>query len=96
MTLRTILLITMSSLALPSAARAAVITNLDDKPHAVDIKTGQGYRTETIQPGSTWREAGDATVRFNGQETRIESYQEFAIWSGGTFGPQKFRRRALH
>jgi hypothetical protein len=88
-------MILLISLGFTSAAHAAAITNLDDKSQMIEVKRGAHYVAQEIRAGETWRTAGDVTVRFAGSESRIEDKQEFTIWKGGAFGPQKVLDKKL-
>ena len=76
-------------------AHASVVTNLSDAPQTIEVQTARGYAPMTLAPNQTWRdEAREETIRYHGREIQLEYDQEYAIWQGGDFGPQK-RNRAL-
>jgi hypothetical protein len=77
-------------------AQAAAIANLTDLQQTVEIQTLDGYDAHVIEPGRTFSITGDVRVRYNGQDYRIESMMEYAIWPKGVFGPQKRLYRPNH
>jgi hypothetical protein len=79
----------MISVLFFNSVQAASITNLDDKARSFEVKTGDGFETIQLQPGETWRTTFSAIVRMNEQESNIAPNQEFALWKGGAFGPQR-------
>ncbi len=84
-----ILLIMLATIFPNAAAFAAAVTNLDDKDQVIEVRYTGGYESVTIKPGETWRTGNAVTVKFGSTENWIDTNEEFAIWKGGEFGPQK-------
>ncbi len=79
-----------------NVAQAAAIANLTDVQQTVEIQTSDGYDARVIESGRLFSMTGDVRVRYNGQDYRIESDMEYAIWQGNVMGPQKRLYRPNH
>ncbi len=76
-----------------SGASAAAVTNLTDKTQTIEMKVAGGFTPITIEPGRTWRLAANVVVRVHEHEFQILDIEEYAIWSDGSFGPQRRNSR---
>ena len=68
---------------------AALIVNLSDKPVSFQVEVSGGFKPLIIEGNETWRVPGKAKVRFKGREVLINDDEEYAVWSGDDFGPQR-------
>ncbi|MDE3060428.1 MAG: hypothetical protein KGJ06_05405 [Pseudomonadota bacterium] len=83
------LIFVLTMLLFPSAAQAAVITNLSGKPQEIQVGAGDAPQKVTIDPNDTYRASGELVVRYAGHETHMDDNDEYVIWPGGAFGPQR-------
>jgi len=75
-------------------AKAAVITNLSDKPQTIEQDSFSGFKPVTIAHYETYRVPGQIKIRYAGYETTIEFDEEYAIWNDGSLSPQKLDRHS--
>jgi|GEM_PF-2311737 len=71
-------------------AQAAAITNLSDQPQIIEVPCRCDSPQVTIAPGETWRLSGKVKIRYHEREFFIGEADEYAIWSSGDFGPQRY------
>jgi hypothetical protein len=89
---KTLILLCGAAFLVATAAQAAVITNLTDRPQSLDIQMENGAQAVTIAPQATWRVPGKLVIRYHDRDVRLEEVDEYAIWpnaaTGGVLGPQ--------
>lgn len=72
-----------------SFAQAAAVTNLSSEDVVVQLKVADGLEEVIIESMRTWRKPGDVIFEYEGNDYRVLSYEEYAIWENGTIGPQR-------
>jgi hypothetical protein len=76
-------------LSLAQPALAAAITNLTEQPQTFEVETANGFVPFTIPAYGTWRMTGSAVIRYHDYEQRLNIEDEYALWPGGSLGPQR-------
>ena len=75
-----------------NAANAAAVTNLSKQPQTIELQTGDGWKPQVIEAGTTFRATGDLQLKYMMNEVFIEHDMEYAIWPDGKLGPQRHIR----
>lgn len=74
---------------LVQSAWAASIVNLSGAVQVIELRTTSGHETVEIKPDERFSWPGQLYLRYQGREITIDSNEEYAMWKGGTFGPQR-------
>jgi len=77
----------------PAHVSAAAISNLSDEQQTIDVEILDGFTEVKIDAGRTWRVVSKTKVRYKEREYLLGEQEEYAIWTDGSFGPQRANSR---